>query len=72
MLCLLIAEIRGRPIISTLTCLCREEELSEEEEDEEEPWEYDSEVLKQWEQFVKKSKATQVRAVYHLLHHPGV
>ena len=43
---------------------CREEDFeieTEEEEEEEEPWEYDSEALKHWEQFVKKSKATQVR-----------
>ncbi|CAK0785878.1 hypothetical protein CVIRNUC_009091 [Coccomyxa viridis] len=33
---------------------------AEEVEEEEEPWEYDSEALKQWEQFVKKSKAVQV------------
>ncbi len=32
-----------------------------EEEEEEEPWEYDAEALKHWEQFVKKSKVTQVR-----------
>ena len=49
-------------------CACREddfevdaEEVGENEE-EEEPWEYDSEALKHWEQFVKKSKATQVRS----------
>ena len=45
--------------------MCREEDfdtdMEEEEEEEEEPWEYDSEALKHWEQFVKKSKATQVR-----------
>ena len=49
-------------------CICREEEPGEDyryeaeevEEEEEEPWEYDSEALKQWEQFVKKSKAVQV------------
>ena len=48
-------------------CPCREEEPgeeyryeAEEEQEEEEPWEYDSEALKQWEQFVKKSKAVQV------------
>ena len=48
-------------------CICREEEPgedyryeAEEVEEEEEPWEYDSEALKQWEQFVKKSKAVQV------------
>ena len=49
-------------------CICREEEPGEDyryeaeevEEEEEEPWEYDSEALKQWEQFVKKSMAVQV------------
>ncbi|CAL5228293.1 g11398 [Coccomyxa viridis] len=36
------------------------EETVAEEAEEEEPWEYDAEALKHWEQFVKKSKVTQV------------
>ena len=50
-------------IAHKLKCFCREEEvevIEEEDEEEDEPWEYDSEALKQWEQFVKKSKAIQV------------
>ena len=43
-----------------------EDTAEEEEGGEEEPWEYDSEALKHWEQFVKKSKATQVQP--HSLH----
>lgn len=39
-----------------------EDTVEEGEEGEEEPWEYDSEALKHWEQFVKKSKATQVQS----------
>ena len=40
--------------------------MAEEEDEEEEPWEYDAEALKHWEQFVKKSKVTQVRLFFNV------
>ena len=55
-------------MLTSSMCFCRVEEVEaieeegEEDEEEDEPWEYDPEALKQWEQFVKKSKATQVRS----------
>ena len=57
---------RAHTLRVSLEHTCREEDLEleetvAEEAEEEEPWEYDAEALKHWEQFVKKSKVTQVR-----------